>query len=323
METAKEEEVSRLESNVHFRMIDMPYLHNLSGKNAMQLMRELGNTPNFKFFDSEVVQTLISYLYKPILLYTILFLVIPYCVLFGLYMYFSHYLVKEYIDLKYEEDALEEGVVNEVLAGKIEDSFAAIVRFCIVMIVFAVYFIYIEGFQIKKQGFVYFSNFWSYIDFMPSVMIIVTSLVFFLGVHDPYMIAHLMSVCTLFYWCKFLSILRMFKSFSYLIRMIVLVVFDMKYFLGVLLLAMTAFGDGFYMVSNFTQASDEEEGGPFIESFVMSILYVYNMSLGEYDNSYGIAPTFGWVLFTFSTLFNMIVMLNLLIAIISDTFAKV
>ena len=236
-------------------------------------------------------------------------------------MYFSHYLVKEYADLKYEEELADP--VSEALKKKLDDAFAAILRFCIVMMVFALYFMYIEGYQIKKQKLVYFGNFWSYIDFMPSVMIIVTSLVLLLTPYDPHTLAHLMSICTLFYWCKFLSILRMFKSFSYLIRMIVLVVFDMKYFLGVLLLAMTAFGDGFYMVSNLTKQSNDEENAPFIDSFVMSILYVYNMSLGEYDNSYGLAPTLGWVLFTICTLFNMIVMLNLLIAIISDTFARV
>ena len=55
MASDREEEVARLESNVNFRMIDMPYLHNLSSLKTMSIMRALGNTPNFKFFDSEVV----------------------------------------------------------------------------------------------------------------------------------------------------------------------------------------------------------------------------------------------------------------------------
>lgn len=56
----------------------------------------------------------------------------------------------------------------------------------------------------------------------------------------------------------------------------------------------------------------------------MAVIYVYNMCLGAFENEYGeAAPTFAWILFLLCTLFNMIVMFNLLIAIISETFAKV
>lgn len=111
--------------------------------------------------------------------------------------------------------------------------------------------------------------------------------------------------------------MRIFKSFSYLIRMIINVVRDMIPFLTVLLFAMIAFADAFYAIST---ASEEQ----FIPSFVMSIIYIYNMCLGAYENEYGnVAPTFAYILFLLCTLFNMIVMFNLLIAIISETFANV
>ena len=113
--------------------------------------------------------------------------------------------------------------------------------------------------------------------------------------------------------------MRIFKRFSYLLRMIVLVMIDMKYFLAVLLIGMVAFGDAFYVIS---RASGEDEH--FITSFGDSVLYVYNMSLGAYENDYGsVAPALGFTLFILCTLFNMIVMLNLLIAIISETFGQV
>jgi hypothetical protein len=56
----------------------------------------------------------------------------------------------------------------------------------------------------------------------------------------------------------------------------------------------------------------------------MAVIYIYNMCLGAFENEYGeSAPTFAWILFLLCTLFNMIVMFNLLVAIISETFAKV
>jgi hypothetical protein len=118
-------------------------------------------------------------------------------------------------------------------------------------------------------------------------------------------------------WLKVLYFMRIFKSFAHLIRMIIMVVYDMRQFLAVLLFSMIAFADAFYAIS---MASDE----PFIDNFVMGVIYIYNMCLGAYENEYGnIAPTFGYVLFILCTLFNMIVMFNLLIAIISETFANV
>ena len=91
----------------------------------------------------------------------------------------------------------------------------------------------------------------------------------------------------------------------------------MRFFLAVLFIGMTAFGDAFYVIAR----TDDD---PFIQSFMGGILYVYNLSLGSYDNSYGtVAPALGYFLFWCCTLFNMIVMLNLLIAIISETFSQV
>jgi len=50
-------------------------------------------------------------------------------------------------------------------------------------------------------------------------------------------------------WLKVLYFMRVFKKFSYLIRMIINVVKDMIPFLTVLLFAMIAFADAFYAVS--------------------------------------------------------------------------
>lgn len=49
------------------------------------------------------------------------------------------------------------------------------------------------------------------------------------------------------------------------------------------------------------------------------------MILGDFDTgAFGeVATPMVWILFLLCTIFNMIVMLNLLIAIISETFAKV
>lgn len=50
-------------------------------------------------------------------------------------------------------------------------------------------------------------------------------------------------------WLKLLSALRIFKSTGYLIRMIVVVMYDMGIFLFVLIITLAAFGDAFMRIS--------------------------------------------------------------------------
>jgi hypothetical protein len=62
-----------------------------------------------------------------------------------------------------------------------------------------------------------------------------------------------------------------------------------------------------------------------VGSEIDSVLYIYRMILGDFDTtSFGtVSVTYVWILFLLCTVFNMIIMLNLLIAIISESFARI
>lgn len=181
---------------------------------------------------------------------------------------------------------------------------------------------WIESYQLYKEDtkIDYFKEVWSYVDLAPPVLNIALIISFHLDMsvtRTSTFEVVLQGTCSFSMWLKTLYFLRIFSSFSYLIRMIIMVVADMGPFLTVLLFAMIAFADAFYAIS-------KASGAPDIPNFTMSVIYIYNMCLGAYENDYGdLAPTFGYILFIACTLFNMIVMFNLLIAIISETFAKV
>ena len=125
---------------------------------------------------------------------------------------------------------------------------------------------------------------------------------------------------SLLLWLKFLYFLRIFSSTGYLIKIIISVCFDIKYFLLILCLTILAFGDSMRLISKSNIVDDR-----FIEEEYESFTYVYRMILGDFDTeSFGnIAPLYMWVLFLTCTVFNMIIMLNLLIAIISEAFARI
>lgn len=124
-------------------------------------------------------------------------------------------------------------------------------------------------------------------------------------------------------WFKFLYFFRIFKSFGYLIRLIILVVYDMRHFLIVLFITLVAFGDTFLTISN---GNNEVGTQPFVSGFWDSIIYTYLIILGSFDMQHfqdSIATNMLIALLIICTLFNTIVMLNLLIAIISETFSMV
>jgi len=91
-------------------------------------------------------------------------------------------------------------------------------------------------------------------------------------------------------------------------------------FLTVLLITILAFSDALLQISRGNEGKDQ-----FVVSYVDSVLFTYRMILGDWDvaNFGSVSVAFVWSLFLLCTLFNMIVMLNLLIAIISETFAQV
>lgn len=102
----------------------------------------------------------------------------------------------------------------------------------------------------------------------------------------------------------------------------------------ILILTILAFGDAYGLISqgNPPQAYFDELGtgefGEFVDfpgNYMGGIMYVYRMTLGDFTPSkFGkYNALLSWVLFVMCTMFNLIIMLNLLISIISESYAKI
>lgn len=125
-------------------------------------------------------------------------------------------------------------------------------------------------------------------------------------------------VMSLFIWLKLLYFMRIFESTGYLIRIIIQVCIDMRHFLFVLLLTFIAFGESIQSISD----EHSEEG---FTGYLGGIGYVYRMVLGDFsvDDFEGFATLYLSLMFILCTVLNMIIMMNLLIAIISESFANI
>ena len=180
--------------------------------------------------------------------------------------------------------------------------------------------------QLRGEGFEYLYSFWNYIDLIPPIGMY--AMVFMLGARDLFQVnvssdveRTVLAIVSFFMWMKFLYFLRIFKETGYLIRMIIEVIKDMRNFFLVLLITVAAFGDSFSTIA----LGNTNEKDVFTTGFFDGLIYTYRMILGDFDTtSFGnVAAPLVMALFLLCTVFNMIVMLNLLIAIISDSYARV
>jgi len=148
-------------------------------------------------------------------------------------------------------DDLKQRLKTEEEAVDVADTY--IVYGQIPLLIIALYFLGIEARQIFTSSILdYFSDFWSYIDFLPPVLTIAIIFQHHTDQETEKSSTYetvLLGTCSFIMWLKVLYFMRIFRSFSYLIRMIISVVKDMIPFLTVLLFAMIAFADAFYAVS--------------------------------------------------------------------------
>jgi hypothetical protein len=98
-------------------------------------------------------------------------------------------------------------------------------------------------------------------------------------------------------------------------------IYSVKVFLLVLLIIYLGFGEAFLRLSE--GSTDKAQ---FIDDYPHAILYSFRLSLGDmqtdtFDDT--VQPVMVWLVFVLCILYTNIVMLNLLIAIISETFALI
>jgi hypothetical protein len=194
----------------------------------------------------------------------------------------------------------------------------------VLLFLFASYYLQNETAQLSVCGIDYLKSLWNYIDIIPPTliyMIIAINLSGYLGftVTNSFL-RSVHAIASFFMWFKLLYFMRIFRNTSYLIRMIITVIYDMRSFLLLLFITIIAFGDSWLSIS---LGNVEEE--QFVHNFGEAIFFTYRVILGDFDTTaFGsVAVHLCLFLFIICTVLNMIVMLNLLIAIISESFAAV
>lgn len=128
-------------------------------------------------------------------------------------------------------------------------------------------------------------------------------------------------------WIKVFYWMRLFRNSGYYITLILQTINDIKVFMGLVALIIVAFANVFFLLQlNVPAGADpivkSYYGNPILDSFIAT----YMMALGDFNYDGFAAFAYdgeAWGFFLCGTFICLIVFMNMLIAIMGNTFSKV
>ncbi|CDW80200.1 serine threonine protein kinase [Stylonychia lemnae] len=198
----------------------------------------------------------------------------------------------------------------------------------IVKFIGAAYIIFLVQYElrtIKVQGFLaYLAEYWNYIDIFLVFLYIASTIVDLMHIHDG-VERLLYSICLIFVFVKFFSYLRIFQGFSFLVQMLRAVFVDLKFFIALYGIVIVLYGLIFTLLMIKADDADlQYQGISYFGYFVMS----FRASTGDFqvDNFNQLDEihiVFAWLIWISSVLFLNIILLNFIIAVISQSYEKI
>ena len=148
----------------------------------------------------------------------------------------------------------------------------------------------------------------NYIDLARGLVLII---VFIQVVGNYNWFTHIFTLLTLLSWIRGLTLFRLFATTRYMVNLLVEVLKDMLGFIVILLYSTFAFA--MMYMGMVEDISDRD--------FSYELTMSYRVNLGDFDlDGY---DWVSWIFFFLATMTNNIVMLNLLISIMGDTYDRV
>jgi len=204
----------------------------------------------------------------------------------------------------------------------------------------------------QKTFFSYISSVWNILDLV-QVGLNVLTVSAYVGIGGEWMSRSLVlfaAVGVLLAWVRIFFFCRSLRNVGSFIRMVIEIVIDLRYFLIVLTVVLVGFGAAFFVLFRDDYMSLVAEGSisdptigvtelrekglkdqrnfilPPFPNVIETLLYVYTLMLGDLrvehfvgSKNWGLATVLSLLL----TFFLMVILFNLLIAIMSDTYERV
>ena len=202
----------------------------------------------------------------------------------------------------------------------------------VLILILVAYLLYIEVKQGLKDGKDYFLSMYNYIDlfqYIGTTWVVVTNI---LDHNQERMITN-RTLCTFVLLSQgnkaITDWLRLFDNTSFYVTLILRTFIDIVYFLLIILLLLVYVGNAMYMLH--LNADPDVEGTDIVEPvfgnlLIDSTLNQFNLMIGEYNTdgfTQHTSQALCYGLYIITIVISQITFLNMLIAIMSDTFEKV
>ena len=126
-------------------------------------------------------------------------------------------------------------------------------------------------------------------------------------------------------WMKMLDLLRLFDRTAFFIKLILRTMVDVMPFFVIFFIFIFMFGSSLYILSMHRQSGQEIIDDIFDRWLINTFINQYLLTLGFYDmeNFVGDQQLFIYILFILATFLTQVTVLNMLIAILGNTFDMV
>eukprot|EP00347_Sterkiella_histriomuscorum_P008640 403344324 len=270
---------------------------------SKEFMQNLAELRDLEIYETLPIQTIIDYKWKKF----------AYWSTFKQFLLFMMFLINYVVD-----------IYLFICIGQERDTVMLIIPkiFCLI------YVILMERYEykiLKQVGLrKYFEDPWNYSDQVFALLYLACIIVDWIQGHDDAQ-QIMLSIMCFFVFTKLCSNLRVFKGFSFQMSMLKAVFFDIRYFILLYTFVIGMYGLIFTLLK--IKANDDDtyyEGISYLGFFVMS----FRASIGDsqVDNFYelqGFQAVFGWLVWISGILFMNIILLNFIIAVISESYDKV
>eukprot|EP00347_Sterkiella_histriomuscorum_P013718 403363632 len=304
-------------------LINIP--ETLTNKN---FIKSLVQAEKLDYYETEFIQTVLNfkwdkYCYKFYLQQFVLYLVFITAYIIDIYFF----TVKGSVNNESNSDS-QGGESSEGVQGRDNWDDRSLTQQLILKLVCISYFILQEVYEfrmIKRIGLKeYFSDSWNIIDQALVVLYIVIVIIDTQSkIYEGVVV--MQSVMLLILFVKLCELLRVFQGFSFQVTMLKAVFYDIRYFISLYSFVVIVYGLIFTLLKIKTSDENVEYTGiDYFGYFIMS----FRASMGDFqiDNLYQLNDShiiFAWIIWISGVLLMNIILLNFIIAVISESFAKV
>lgn len=215
--------------------------------------------------------------------------------------------------------------------GQEDKQHAASIVFFIINILITVFELYNIGMQIKLQKAMFFQNTWGPISLTLYFGNLLSSILYQAGIETIFTYRDMNAILSVLFWIKFLQFLTIFDEFAPLLSIVFKIVYGCRIFSILFLICIFAYSNAFYFLGRDQIEFDEVDKADYpgySQNILLAMNHVFNIALGQFntgDYSVGKDPkqeNILWVCYLTAIFIMMLTLLNMLIAIMGDIFAR-